>query len=181
MPIVDARVIVLWATPAGSAVNTIDARYDDAVNTPQQVADTIRDGVESTFLQFLSSEVALTEVQVGDDISGAIAPGSASGGDSDSVTNPSVAYGIAKVVGTGRSGRWFLPGVTENGVDGSGQIGAAKRAALQTEFTAFLAAAEAGGVDFRVKQKDGSYQQIDSFNVRPFITLQSRRLDRVRG
>lgn len=181
MPIVDARVIIVWATDAGSAINTIDARYDDALHSAQDVADSFVQRIEDNFLSSLANTVSLTQVQVGDDVAGAIANSGQAGGDSSGVTNPSVAYGVTKVVGTGRSGRWFVPGVTEPAVNGSGLVAVSKRAQLQGHMDQFLTDMESDGVDMRVKQKDLTYAQIDSFSVRPYITLQSRRLDRARG
>jgi len=129
----------------------------------------------------MTSQTSLTSVQVGDDVSGGLANGSASGAVTSSDANPSIAYGVTKVVNAGRNGRWFLPGVPEEVTSNDGSLPANQRASLQTQMDQFLADCEAGGVDLRVKQKDGTYAQVDSFSVRPFTTLQSRRFDRTRG
>lgn len=181
MPVVDARVIVLWAQGGQPLINTVDARYDDAVTSVQGAADVIRDAFQTNVLSLITTNCVLDEVKVGDDVSGAVAPsGQAGTANSDSLPISS-SWGVTKVVGTGRNGRWFLPGIAETFVNGVGRLSVAAVTQMNAAMVLFLAECEAGGVDLRVKQKDGSYAQIDTFSVRPFITLQSRRLDRARG
>lgn len=181
MPIVDARVIVVWATDGIGAVNTMHARYDDAVTPVQDVATAIRDAVQSHWLPSITDQTILQEVKVGDDISGAVATSGQAGTNSALQLPPNCAIGVTKVVSSGRNGRFFIPGLQENVVNGKGQIDNAVVTDFNTRLVTFLSDLEAAGVDLRVQQKDGSFAQIDSFSVRPFITRMGPRLDRARG
>lgn len=181
MPVVDARVVVLWAVPGGQNVNTVIARFNDDNVSVQGVADSIRDGIQTHWIPLMCQTASLTEVQVGDDIGGAVAPSSAVGANANPSENPSVALHIVKVCNSGRNGRWFVPALPETATDDMGQITSSFRSAWQSAIDSFLADCEAAGVDFRVEQKDGSLAEVDSFNVRPFVGLQKRRYNRVRG
>lgn len=181
MPVVDARVVMVWAVNGTAAVNTAKIRYDDAVTETQGVADAIRDAFQTHILSELSNECVLQEVKVGDDVMGAVSLSGQAGGNADSSLPPNCSYGITKVTNSGRNGRWFLPGVPEPNVDGSGRVNPPAQAALNAKMALMLADVEAAGGDFRITQAAGGDVQIDQFSVRPFITRQSRRLDRARG
>lgn len=180
MPIVDARVIVVWATPAGANINTMDVQYDDVASTPATVGQSIVNNLQGTVMSQMADNVSLTSVQVGDDISGAIVPGTASGSLNQDNSNPSICFGVTKVVTTGRNGRFFVPGVTEFQTTDTGEYITGLRATLQTLWENFLAAITSEGVDMVVRQKDGSLAPVATLNVRPFVSLQSRRFNRLR-
>lgn len=181
MAVVDARVIIVWATAGGSAINTADVQFDDSTTSYQDAADSIRDALEDNILVTLVNAVSLVEVKVGDDVIGAIATSGTSGSSTDASTNPSVAFGFTKEVSSGRNGRWFVPGVSENLIDGAGRISAGGVNALNGLLAGFIADITADGVTMTVRQKVGAPVPVTQMSCRNFITLQSRRLDRARG
>ncbi len=182
MPVVDAKVIIVWATPAGANVNTLEARFDDAAISYQGVADSFRDNLTNSVMSQMANTVSLTEVKVGDDILGAVSPGASAGALSQGNSNPSICFAVTKVTASGRNGRFFWPGVTEPGTQDNGELIPGTRIAVQTQFDSFLSLMEADGVDMRIQQKSPAPSvQIDSFSVRPFASLQKRRYNRLRS
>lgn len=181
MPIVDARVIVVWATQGQTAVNTADIEYDDANATPLGIAELIRLELEANVLPVLSADAELREVKVGDDVMGGIATSSAVGGIPDSPLPPNCALGVTKAVQTGRNGRWFVPGVPEQEVGGNGNLKTTYINQCNNAFATFFTNTNGGLFSWKVRQKDLSLADVQALTIRPFITRQGRRLDRARG
>lgn len=181
MPIVDARVVVVWANGAIDAVNTAHVQFDDTVIGYQAAADSIRDAFATRLVPQLSNGAILTEVKVGDDVNGAVATSGAQGGKNQNQLPPNNSYGITKVVATGRNGRWFVPGVVEENVDNNGRLTAAEQSLMNTVFGEILTDTLADGVTWTVEQKDGSFAPVASFSARNSVARQGRRLDRARG
>lgn len=181
-----ARTVLKYDTPYGEAINTVDIQYDDAVTNPTTVAETIRDAFVNNVLEWLSTSVVLTEVQVGDDINGGVAVSGDNGNDNDDVANPSVCFMVTKVATNGRNGRWFLPGVAEGAVDSEGKIAITKVAAIQSGLNQMYLDVLATGVIWKIRNSLGTdpetytYANIDQFLCRTYMAYLSKRLDRGR-
>nr|CRY96492.1 hypothetical protein [uncultured prokaryote] len=181
MPIVDARVVIVWATASGSSINTADIQFDDAVLDYDAAAEAVGTAIEDSFLLQLTDNLRLAEVKVGDDVVGGSYQSNTFGGTPGAGTNPSVAFGFTKQVGSGRNGRWYVPGVAEAFVDDKGRLTTAAVDALNGNLVTMLADLATAGVTLTVKQKLGNYQPVAAMSCRNFVTLQRRRLDRARG
>lgn len=181
MPIIDTRVVVVWSHAGVAAINTADIQFDDATVDFQTAADTFRDALQSTIMSTLPDQLTLVEVRVGDDVLGAVATSGQQGGSGADLTNPSVGFGITKEVGSGRNGRWFLPGVAESLVGPNGSVAAATVNVINGLFSTFISDLATAGITMTVKQKLGTYSPVSQLTCRNFVVLQGRRLERARG
>lgn len=173
------------AAPTGAEV-TLGLDIGGFTGSPTDAAEEVRDSWVSNVMPDLGNNLILSVVRVkfGPITTGPSGEASsgAAGGDGTNGASPAVSYLARKHTdfgGRAGSGRFYIPGVTENAINVDGSLTSAKRTDLTDGITSFAAALVVANLDPVLLHGVGSPlvapTPITSFTVDPFVATQRRR------
>lgn len=93
-------------------------------------------------------------------------------------TSINTAVLVKKVPDAGRVGRMYLPGTTENNVDGGGVLDGVARDQYQASLTSFLGVLALEGIQMNIARTSGATSPVTDVVVEPTMGTQRRRMRR---
>lgn len=166
--------MTLGGSDCVATCDVLTAAYSDAETLPFLVTF-----FEDTLQPYLSDELVLQEIRLGD----AVLSVGLAGAVSEPAAPANCALIIQKNTGTSVRGRWFWPGILEQDVDPGGRVGTELRALIDAAITPAVLALrteELISLDVVSEKTDPAIRYpITSMTARPLIgTLRNRLVGR---
>jgi len=181
MPLFTYKASIHYQSASGPAVNTLAVVGDTGtgVTDAQVAADRLHESWGNSLMPQICNYYKLDHVEVASpagSVSSTLAP--VTGGNTGAANATNACYLVKKQVASGRRGRIFLPGVSENALLPDGSIKASSHASVQAAVTDLYGSLLFQGLNPVLIRANGSEVPVTSFILSNWSGVQNRRFRR---